>query len=84
VETIVKYLQQAPSTPESIPHSQITTSFMKPNFKEAKKEFERQYLKAKLQENKGNITQTAEMLGMERSHLHKKLKTLDIEISASD
>jgi len=48
-------------------------------FKEAKKQFERDYLFAKLQENKGNISQTAEQIGMERSHLHKKMKLLNIE-----
>ncbi len=43
-------------------------------FKEAKKQFERDYIFFKLQENKGNISQTAEQIGMERSHLHKKIK----------
>ena len=58
--------------------------YQKQHFKEAKKDFEREYLIVKLQENKGNISQTAEMLGMERSHLHKKLKALQIEISEID
>lgn len=47
-------------------------------FKEARKHFERDYLIIKLRENKGNISQTAEQIGMERSHLHKKLKSLQI------
>jgi len=49
-------------------------------YKEAKKQFERDYLIVKLRENKGNISQTAEQIGMERSHLHKKLKSLNIEL----
>ncbi len=49
------------------------------NFKDAKKQFEREYLEARLQENKGNISQTAEQIGLERSHLHKKLKTYEID-----
>ncbi|MEA3468110.1 MAG: sigma-54 dependent transcriptional regulator [Thermodesulfobacteriota bacterium] len=48
------------------------------NFKEAKKVFEKEYLQQKLNENNGNISQTAEQVGMERSHLHKKLKSLEI------
>lgn len=48
------------------------------SFKEAKKCFEQEYLQQKLNENNGNISQTAEQVGMERSHLHKKLKTLEI------
>ena len=47
-------------------------------FKDAKKDFEKEYLTQKLRENNGNISQTAEQVGMERSHLHKKLKSLEI------
>ncbi|HDL98763.1 MAG TPA: sigma-54-dependent Fis family transcriptional regulator, partial [Desulfobacteraceae bacterium] len=42
-------------------------------FKEARSRFECDYLKVKLQENNWNISQTAEQIGMERSHLHKKI-----------
>jgi len=49
-------------------------------YKDAKKQFEHDFLKTKLDENKGNISQTAEQIGMERSHLHKKVKSLNIEI----
>jgi two-component system, NtrC family, nitrogen regulation response regulator NtrX len=48
------------------------------DYKTAKRLFERQYLLKKLQENDNNISKTAEQIGIERSHLHKKLKTLDI------
>ncbi len=50
------------------------------NFKQAKKHFEQEYLRIKLTENDGNISKTAESVGMERSHLHKKLKSLNISI----
>lgn len=56
-----------------------TGQYTRYRFKEAKKQFERDYLIAKLQENKGNVSQTAEQIGMERSHLHKKMKVLNIE-----
>jgi two-component system, NtrC family, nitrogen regulation response regulator NtrX len=46
------------------------------SFKEAKKAFERDFIQARLQENSGNISQTAEQIGLERSHLHKKVKSL--------
>lgn len=49
------------------------------DFKEARKEFEREYLRARLSENNGSISQTAEQIGLERSHLYKKLKSLDID-----
>lgn len=49
-------------------------------YKEARRQFETDYLRAKLEENDGNVSKTAEDIGMERSHLHKKLKALDITI----
>ena len=48
------------------------------DYKSAKRLFEREYLQLKLQENGHNISRTAERVGLERSHLHKKLKSLDI------
>lgn len=42
--------------------------------KEAKKEFEREYIQKKLEENKNNISRTAEMIGVGRSYLYKKIK----------
>lgn len=41
--------------------------------------FEKQYILKKLEENKGNVSKTAEMIGLERSHLHRKMKTYGIE-----
>jgi two-component system nitrogen regulation response regulator NtrX len=49
------------------------------DFKEARKIFEREFLKIRLQENDGNISQTAEEIGLERSHLHKKVKALGVD-----
>ncbi len=46
------------------------------NLKEAKKVFEREYIQKKLEENKNNITRTAETLGVGRSYLHKKIKEI--------
>ncbi len=50
------------------------------NFKEAKSLFEKTYLAMKLKENGGNIKRTAEAIGLERRHLHRKIKALDIKI----
>jgi two-component system nitrogen regulation response regulator NtrX len=41
-------------------------------------DFERQFILKKLEENEGNISKTAEAIGLERSNLHKKLKILKI------
>ena len=50
--------------------------FQSASLKEAKRKFERIYLKKKLEENQRNISQTAEAVGIERSHLHKKIKDM--------
>jgi two-component system nitrogen regulation response regulator NtrX len=46
------------------------------NLKEAKKVFEREYIQKKLKENKNNISRTAEMIGVGRSYLYKKIKKI--------
>ncbi|MEW6217974.1 MAG: sigma-54 dependent transcriptional regulator [Thermodesulfobacteriota bacterium] len=45
-------------------------------FREARRQFERHFLRQRLLANGGNISQTADQIGLERSHLHKKLKAL--------
>lgn len=49
-------------------------------FREARAEFEKQYLIKKIGENGGNITRTAEVIGLERSYLHRKIKTYGIDV----
>ena len=44
--------------------------------KEAKKEFEKEFILRKLLENQNNITKTAKSIGVGRSYLHKKIKML--------
>ena len=50
------------------------------SLKDARMDFERQFILKKLEENEGNISKTAEAIGLERSHLHKKLKSLKVVI----
>jgi two-component system nitrogen regulation response regulator NtrX len=49
------------------------------NLKIARSIFEKQYILKKLEENNGNVSKTAEMIGLERSHLHRKMKTYGID-----
>ena len=46
--------------------------------REAREVFERQYLEAQILRFGGNISRTAGFVGMERSALHRKLRTLGI------
>jgi two-component system nitrogen regulation response regulator NtrX len=45
---------------------------------EARAESERDFILRKLEENRWNVTRTAEAVGVERSHLHRKMKALGI------
>jgi len=45
---------------------------------EARSAYEREFILRKLQENRWNMTQTAAALGLERSHLYRKMKSLGI------
>ncbi len=45
---------------------------------EVREAVEREYIVKKLEETNGNVTRTAELLGLERSNLYRKMKTLGI------
>lgn len=48
------------------------------SLRDARLDFERQFIIKKLEEFDGNISKTAEAIGLERSNLHKKLKALKV------
>jgi two-component system nitrogen regulation response regulator NtrX len=50
------------------------------SLKDAREQFEKEFLLQQLRENNGNIAQTARQLQIERSHLHRKLKAYDINL----
>ena len=56
----------------------LEKSFTSP-LKQARKHFEKEYLITQLKKNHGNISKTADFIGMERSALHRKLKELGIK-----
>jgi two-component system nitrogen regulation response regulator NtrX len=53
-------------------HSELST------FREARARFEKEYIQKKIAENNGNISRTAEVIGLERSYLHRKIKAFGI------
>ena len=55
-----------------------TAYFHYPTLEEARLSFERDYLLRKLEENGWNISLTAARVGLERTHLHRKIKALGI------
>lgn len=49
--------------------------------RDAREHFEREYLQAQIERFGGNISRTASFVGMERSALHRKLKSLGVNAS---
>jgi two-component system nitrogen regulation response regulator NtrX len=62
----------------TMPAGQGGEHLMGLQLREAREGFERQYLVAQISRFGGNISRTAEFVGMERSALHRKLKALGI------
>jgi two-component system nitrogen regulation response regulator NtrX len=50
------------------------------SLQEARAAYERDYIRRKLEENQGNVSRAAEALGLERSHLYRKMKSLGISV----
>lgn len=50
------------------------------DFRQARALFEKEFILQKITENNGNISKTAESIGLERSYLHRKIKNFGIEI----
>jgi two-component system nitrogen regulation response regulator NtrX len=66
------------SGPQALGNLNSGTSVMTLPLREARGEFERQYLEAQVMRFGGNISRTASFVGMERSALHRKLRSLGI------
>ena len=64
--------------PKSLMDTSLSDTFSYP-LKEAREQFEINYLTSQLKRNNGNISKTADFIGMERSALHRKLKFLGIK-----
>jgi two-component system nitrogen regulation response regulator NtrX len=54
-------------------------SFIGKNLRDARQEFEKEFILKTLKDNDWNISKTAQVLGIERSHLHRKIKSYGIE-----
>jgi two-component system nitrogen regulation response regulator NtrX len=62
----------------SMPNGNGGDQLMSLPLREAREMFEREYLMAQINRFGGNISRTAEFVGMERSALHRKLKALGV------
>jgi two-component system nitrogen regulation response regulator NtrX len=63
-----------------MPDSPGSDYFSFSTLRDARDAFERDFIIKKLDENAWNISKTAELLDMERSNLHRKIKAYDIKV----
>jgi len=63
----------------SMPNGSGGEHLMGMPLRDAREAFEREYLRAQISRFSGNISRTAEFVGMERSALHRKLKALGMD-----
>jgi len=54
------------------------SSYRFPSFKEASDAYHREFIQRKLDEAEGNISRAAELMGIDRSHLYRRMKALGI------
>ena len=54
-------------------------SFRFPSFKEATDAYHREFIQRKLAEADGNVSRAAELMGVDRSHLYRRMKSLGIQ-----
>src|SRR6266849_8492232 len=83
VERLVIVCPQARIEPHHLPPELFRGATESPHqpystLHEARSAYEREFILRKLQENRWNMTQTATALGLERSHLYRKMKSLGI------
>jgi two-component system nitrogen regulation response regulator NtrX len=63
---------------EALSNPEMNSDIMSMPLREARELFEKQYLAAQISRFGGNISKTAQFIGMERSALHRKLKQLEL------
>ena len=76
-EEVVAALGQVDAPPAG--GGSFPVSFDQP-LRQAREQFEKAYLEYQLEKHGGNVSQTAAEVGMERTHLYRKLRALGIEI----
>lgn len=74
-------LTDLPGSPAAIeaPPGDLEALLLMPTFREARARFEKEFLRRKLAQCQGNVSLAAEKIGLERSHLYRKLKAYGLE-----
>lgn len=84
IERVVIMVNKQKITPEDMPRFNViydppSSSFRFPSFKEATEAYQREFILHKLEEANGNVTKAADKMGVDRSHLYRRMKSLGIQ-----
>lgn len=84
VERIVIMSQKPKITADDLPESSngseiAAASFRFPTFKEATDAYQREFILRKLAEFEGNVSRAADDMGVDRSHLYRRMRNLGIK-----
>jgi len=84
VERIVLMTAQEKIAADDLPEMESgyepsAISFRFPTFKEATDAYQREFITHKLSEHDGNIAKAAEDMGVDRSHLYRRMRNLGIK-----
>ncbi|CAI4031108.1 Nitrogen assimilation regulatory protein NtrX [Nitrospira tepida] len=82
VDHVAAALQVRPAMPSAAQAPAQPSLVLKEydSLREARNAFEKEYITRKLKENRWNVSRTADELRIERSHLHRKIKLLNIDL----
>ena len=83
IERVVIMTAKQKITSEDLPlmsdETPPSSSYRFPSFKDATEAYQREFIRQKLTESDGNISKAAEAMGVDRSHLHRRIKALGIQ-----
>ncbi len=79
VEDLPPYMVVADAGREAVP-PKLENIFECSTLREAREEFEKEFILQKLEENNWNVSKTAEIIELERSNLYRKMKSYGIDL----
>jgi two-component system nitrogen regulation response regulator NtrX len=85
VERVVIMNRKRKITPADLPEfspaeEPAASTYRFPSFKDATDAYQREFILHKLAETEGNVTKAAESMGVDRSHLYRRMKSLGIQV----
>lgn len=85
IERIVIMVSKQKITADDLPEFNVNeeppaSSFRFPSFKDATDAYQREFILHKISEFDGNVSKAAEAMGVDRSHLYRRMKNLGIQI----